>query len=189
MDNSLQEYRLIDLGETSSNLTEFTIFRNRENLNRPVFLIYSTNMKTIRTILDYLCLWINKPVKKVSTDLLNQHDLDQFNENNMYVINTTDMQLIKNESRIENLDCDETTLCHFARHLFENCGPMILVTDRKSGIPAIFNSVSNAVFIDDIPEWISLVNLENSYMYGKEDVIVVDGMTCWNKLSILKNIF
>lgn len=189
MNNSLEEYRVVDLGEVSSNLTEFTIFRNKENLSRPVFLIYSTNVKTIKTILDYLSLWINKPIKKVSVDLLKPYELEQINSNNMYVFNTTDMQIIKNESKIENLDCDQTVTCHFVHYLFENCGPMILIGNKKSSIPLCFNSVANAIFVDDIPGWVSLINLDKNYVYGKDNVIVVDGMACWNKLSILKNIF
>lgn len=189
MNNSLEEYRVVDLGEVSSNLTEFTIFRNKENLSRPVFLIYSTNVKTIKTILDYLSLWINKPIKKVSVDLLKPYELEQINSNNMYVFNITDMHIIKNESKIENLECDQTVLCHFVHYLFENCGPMILIGNKKSSIPPCFNSVANAIFVDDIPGWVSLINLDKNYVYGKDNVIVVDGMACWNKLSILKNIF
>lgn len=189
MDNSLQEYRIVDLGELSSNLTEFTIFRDKENLNRPVFLIYGTNINRIKTILDYLCLWINKPVKKVMFDLTGFWDLEQINSSDLYVFNMTDKHIIKNESKIESLDCDDKVLCHFAHYLFENSGPMILIGDSRRSIPTVFNSVANAVFVDDVPDWVSLVNLDNNYAYRKEDVIVIDGMTCWNKLSVLKNIF
>ena len=49
---------LVRLNEVVSNMTEFSITRTRDNLKRPVFIIYSTNEKHIKDIIEYLTIWI-----------------------------------------------------------------------------------------------------------------------------------
>ena len=49
---------LVRLNEVVSNITEFSITRTRDNLKRPIFIIYSSNEKNIKNIVEYLSIWI-----------------------------------------------------------------------------------------------------------------------------------
>lgn len=186
---SLEEFNIVKIDQLAHNLTDFSIYRNRDNLQRPVFMIYSTNVDRIKKILDYLIIWINMSVKKVTIDCTDKMNLNEIDKKHIFIFNMSDQQIIKNESKILNNMTNKVVTGHLITHLFENCGPLIFIGGKSDDIPSQIRSCTNAVFIDNIDDWRKLINLQQDFQYIKEGTVVVDHMQCWNKLSILKNIF
>jgi hypothetical protein len=186
---SLEEFNIIKLDQLAHSLTEFSIYRTRENLQRPVFMIYSNDVDRIKKLLDYIIVWIGSSIKKITINCTDKINLNDIDKKNIFIFNMSDNQVIKNESKILNSTANKIVTGHLMTYLFENCGPMIFIGSKSDDIPSQVRSCANAVFIDNIDEWRKLINLQQGYQYEKEGIIVVDHMPCWNKLSVLKNIF
>lgn len=182
---------LVKLNEVVSNVTEFSISRTRDNLKRPIFIIYSTNLKHIRDIVEYLSIWISKPIKKLIIDMLDTFNVEKISKEHLYVFNMlskniTNNQILEEESKILNTNVSDVVTSSIYNVLVDKAGPMIFITDNRHSIPSIFTSIHSAMFIDDVKAWNLLINLNNEYDYEKENILVVDDMNALSRLSLLK---
>lgn len=182
----MSERKIVKLNDVVSNITEFSMFRTRDNLIRPIFLIYSTDKERIKNIIEYLTNWISKPIKKICIDMLDTFKEEEINKNNTYIFNLCKFDIFKNESIIKNIDIHEVVTSSIYNLLIDKAGPMILIADNRFSIPTIFTSVSNAIFIDNIKSWSAMIHLDKNYDYEKDGVLVIDDMNSWNRLSLLK---
>jgi hypothetical protein len=182
----MSERKIVKLNDVVSNITEFSMFRTRDNLIRPIFLIYSTDKDNIKNILEYLLNWISKPIKKISIDMLDTFKEEEINKNNTYIFNLCKFEIFKNESTIKNIDVNEAITSSIYNLLIDKAGPMIFIADNRFNIPTIFTSTSNAIFIDNVKSWSAMIHLNNDYIYEKDGVLVIDDMNSLNRLSVLK---
>ena len=189
----------------SHNFSEFVMYRNKDNLNRPVFIIFSQDLSTISTIIDYLVLWINKPIKKIKIDVLNKFNGKEINNQNMYIYNMTSsseekITVNKNESVFLNTDCNTISTSHICDYMIRNSGPMIFVINKTGVLPTKFNTISNSMFIDmsneeNVKHLKQLLNISvttgggDQFNKTKNEVLVLDHMNCSTKISVLNNIF
>jgi len=177
---------LVRLNEVVSNMTEFSITRTRDNLKRPVFIIYSTNEKHIKDIVEYLTIWISKSIKKISIDMLDTFQEEKINKEYLYIFNMTKNKILEEESKILNTNVSEVVTNSIYNVLVDKAGPMIFIADNRHHIPTVFASIHSAIFIDDIKGWNLLINLNKEYEYEKEDILVIDDMNSFSKISVLK---
>jgi uncharacterized ubiquitin-like protein YukD len=177
---------LVRLNEVVSNITEFSITRTRDNLKRPIFIIYSSNEKNIKNIVEYLSIWISKPIKKLSVDMLDTFQEEKINKEHLYVFNMTKNKILEEESKLLNVNVSDVITNNIYNVLIDKAGPMIFIADNRHSIPTIFTSIHSSIFIDDIKGWNLLINLNKEYEYEKEDILVIDDMNSFSKISVLK---
>jgi hypothetical protein len=182
----MSQKKIVKLNDIISNITEFSMFRTRDNLIRPVFIIYSTDKDHIKRLIEYLMNWISKPIKKISIDMLDTFKEEEINKNNTYIFNLCKFDILKNESTIKNTNINEIVNTAIYNLLIDKAGPMIFIADNRFSVNNMFISVSNAIFIDDIKAWSTILHLNNDYNYEKDGVLVIDNMNASNRISILK---
>jgi len=182
----MSQKEIVKLNDVVSNVTEFSIYRTRDNLIRPVFIIYSTNKDKIKKVLEYLTNWISKPIKKISIDMLDKFKMEDISKQHVYVFNMSKQEIIKEESMIKNSNVDVVVSSSIYNVIVDKAGPLIFISDNRFGVPTIFTSIASAMFIDDIKAWNHMVRLNPQYDYEKEDILVIDYMNSTNRLSLLK---
>ena len=182
----MSERKIVKLNDIVSNITEFSMFRTRDNLVRPVFLIYSTDKDRIKRIIEYLMNWISKPIKKISIDMLDTFKEEEIVKTHAYIFNLCKFNVFNNESTIKNIDVNEVVTSSIYNLIVDKAGPLIFISDNRFNIPNVFMSLSNAVFIDNVKSWSAMIHLDNKYEYEKDGVLVIDDMNSLNRLSILK---
>jgi hypothetical protein len=192
----MEEYNLVTLNSIEQNLTPFSLSRTRENLKRPVFIVIGSVVKDIKTIIDYLVVWINMSLKKISIDSLQTFHPKDIRNDKTYVFNLSNIEsIIKDESLWVNRSVNTIVQTSICSYLIDNCGPMIWIGSKLSDIPVQIRDLSSATFVcpsDDfkkVLDGVSTFQMNEKLRYKQEDVIVFDKMTCDNKLSVFQNIF
>ena len=192
----MEEYNLVTLNSIEQNLTPFSLSRTRENLKRPVFVIIGSTPDEIKTIIDYLVVWINTSLKKITIDSLQTFNSKDIRNDKAYVFNLSTLpSIIKDESVWLNRDVNTVVKTSICTYLIDNCGPMIWVGSKLSDIPIQMRNLSSATFIcpsDDLKsvlDGVSTFQMNEKLRYKQEEVLVFDKMTCDNKLSVFQNIF
>lgn len=197
------EFNITTLNSLENNLNEFVLFRTRENLKRPIFSIVigdnftqqDTKLKT-KAIIDYLFIWINLSIKKITIDFLQSFQPKDIRNDKVYVFNLSSIQhIIRDESTLLNINDNEIVSSHFYSYLIDNCGPMIFIANKLNDIPVQIRSISNAIFIlpsenmETVLGGVSRHTFNKNLEYKMDSILVFDGMNCENKLSIFQNFF
>ena len=131
----MSQRKIVKLNDVVSNITEFSMFRTRDNLIRPVFLIYSTDKDRAKKIIEYLMNWISKPIKKISIDMLDTFKEEEISKNHTYIFNLCKFDIFKNESTIKNIDVNEVVTSSIYNLIIDKAGPLIFIADNRFSIP------------------------------------------------------
>ena len=118
--------------------------------------------------------------------MLDTFQEEKINKEHLYVFNMTKNKLLEEESKLLNVNVSDVITNNIYNVLIDKAGPMIFIADNRHSIPTIFTSIHSSIFIDDIKGWNLLINLNKEYEYEKEDILVIDDMNSFSKISVLK---
>lgn len=197
------EFNITTLNSLENNIGDFVLHRSRTNLERPIFLIIlgdrlnNRDTKTMtKVIIDYLIVWIDLSLKKISFDFTETLQSKDIRTDKAYVFNISSIHnIIRDESQLLNLNYSSDISTPMLSYLIQSCGPMIFIADRLSHVPVQIRSMSNTSFIlpsDNIEKVLdgsSSFTFNQNLEYRMDSILVFDGMNCENKLSIFKNFF
>jgi len=197
------EYTITTLNTLENDIGEFVLFRSRENLERPIFTIIlgdridNTEIKSkVKSIIDYLMVWISLNIKKISLDLIQTFQSKDIRSDKAYVFNISKTpNIIRDESEILNMNVNVDVYTPMYSYLINSCGPMIFIADKLSDIPVQIRSATHASFIlpsenlERVLDGASSFTFNKNLEYNMDSILVFDGMNCENKLSVFKNFF
>lgn len=197
------EFNITTLNTLENDIGEFVLFRSRDNLERPIFIIIlgdktdTTEIKSkTKSIIDYLTVWIGLSIKKISIDLIQTYQSKDIRSDKAFVFNmSTIPNIIRDESYVLNMNLSIEASTHIYSHLIQSSGPMIFIADKLSDIPVQIRSATNASFIlpsenlERVLDGASSFTFNKNLEYKMDSVLVFDGMNCENKLSVFKNFF